>query len=267
MDWKFISDSNLQRHLIQNGGVMVSIHLPSLSNLCLVGRILCIPARILQEVSLDDWREIRVVIAHTDIGFHDLILRCHFFEFFEKFVFRVALVVLSQLHRSPSNRSWHRGFHHRLQRRKATCIQHLFLLSRRDAVVTRLESETSDFRRRGFFCLDDHYLSLGLNEATEIARVAGELKMVENASRPVPPPKDEIFKNEVLLNVIAAPRGTGHERVMGAVVVDGVTNEEDIDLRSDETARRLKLIVRFLKQQSATGMVERVLRQDGRFHP
>ena len=91
--------------------------------------------------------------------------------------------------------------------------------------------------------------------------------MVENTSRPEPPPKDENFENEVMLNVLVTPRGTGHERVMGAVVVDGVTNEEDIDLKSDETARRLKLIVRFLKHQSATGMVARVLKGDGRFCP
>lgn len=48
---------------------------PALRNLRLIGRVLGVPARVLEDVAEDDVRRVRVVVAHADEGPEHLVLR------------------------------------------------------------------------------------------------------------------------------------------------------------------------------------------------
>ena len=48
-----------------------------LGNLCLVGRVLRVPSRVLQQVALNDWGKVGVVVAQSQIGLEDLVLLCN----------------------------------------------------------------------------------------------------------------------------------------------------------------------------------------------
>mmetsp|Transcript_2617 Transcript_2617/g.7893 ORF Transcript_2617/g.7893 Transcript_2617/m.7893 type:complete len:987 (-) Transcript_2617:315-3275(-) len=107
-----------------------------LRNLRLVGRVLGVPARVLEQVPEDDRGNVRSVVPHPDEALEHLVLGRHGLEVLQELRLCHSLVVLAQGHAvRPLDGIRHGRLHQRLHALEATQLRHFRLLLRGDAVV------------------------------------------------------------------------------------------------------------------------------------
>mmetsp|Transcript_26413 Transcript_26413/g.67196 ORF Transcript_26413/g.67196 Transcript_26413/m.67196 type:complete len:1036 (+) Transcript_26413:699-3806(+) len=102
----------------------------ALRNLRLVGRVLRVPAGVLQHIAQDDTRDVGVVVPHADVALVHLVLGGHGLEVVQELALSHALGVLAHLHAIlATNRSGHRRIDQGAEAREASSSDHLLDLS------------------------------------------------------------------------------------------------------------------------------------------
>ena len=99
---------------------------PALRDLRLIGCVLGVPARVLQDVALDDGRRDAVVVPHADEGAEDLVARGHLVQVVQQLVLTARLGQTQLAVEADPLR--HGGGDELLERRVAEGTQHLLHL-------------------------------------------------------------------------------------------------------------------------------------------